>query len=736
MVNATIVTNMVTGGGTPAVRLASAKWPIPTAKTASTMDPPLLTPPPHPAPPPPPPPPPTTTPDVTITERDDLMEETSQKFQDIYKVYSGCDKISVDLSQFDETVNVKGRLSRPESIQFFRDIGTSQFILDTLQHGHHPTLTGPVPIYEIENHGSFRKHADFATQTISDLIAKGRVEIVDKKPLLINPLHVVVQRLKTRLILDCSTLNKYIKVPKIKYENHEVGLQYFKKGCYMFSYDLKDGYHHLLIHPDFRDYLGFKLVLNGKLTYCRYTVGCFGLADLPWIFTKVYRPLVAHWRSLGMQGVKFLDDGGFFEKDKETAMANSDHVKKDLIRSGSIFSPKKCVWEPTQRMTWLGFVWDSQDGSIAAAPHRIEKILKVCKSLLAKDHCDIRDLAGFVGMIISLIPVVGNCSRVTTKRSQISIASADSWDDSIQLSIDIKHEISFWKDNVIQLNYRIVADQGPPMVLNVIEGDASSTGLGSILNREDLAARIFSQGERETHSTYRELANIHYSLLAFLPKIKNSSVKFLVDSQSAAKIVETGSMKDELQWFSTEIFHLCFQNNISLKVDWIPREQNKLADWASREADIVDIEDWGITSNLFTILNNSHGPFTLDAFGNSYNKKCSRFYSLFHSPGSLGVDALTHDWKGENVLLVPPVNAIGQALSHLKICRAKGVLVAPKWPSSYFWPLLLNEFHRYILEIRVFKGKNVLCHGFNKNSILGSPDFEGEVMSVALDCTI
>ena len=46
MVNATIVTIMVTGGGTPAVRLASAKWPIPTAKTASTMDPPLLTPPP------------------------------------------------------------------------------------------------------------------------------------------------------------------------------------------------------------------------------------------------------------------------------------------------------------------------------------------------------------------------------------------------------------------------------------------------------------------------------------------------------------------------------------------------------------------------------------------------------------------------------------------------------------------------------------------------------------------
>lgn len=273
------------------------------------------------------------------------------------------------------------------------------------------------------------------------------------------------------------------------------------------------------------------------------------------------------------------------------------------------------------------------------------------------------------------------------------------------------------------------------MVLNVIEGDASSSGLGSILNRDKMAARIFSEEERSTHSTYRELSNIHYSMLSFLPLIKNSSVKFLVDSQSAARIVESGSMKEELQWFATEIFHICFQNNISLKVDWIPREQNTLADWASREANFIDIEDWGISDNFFKILNNSFGPFTLDAFGNSYNYKCPRFYSLFHCPGTLGVDALTHNWHGENVLLVPPVNAIGQALSHLRTCSAKGVLIAPKWPSSYFWPLLLNDFNRFIKDVQVYKGKNVLKHGFNKNSILGSPDFQGDVIAVAIDCS-
>ena len=673
--------------------------------------------------------------DVTVKDRQNDALITRNKFADVYKVQNCCDEIPVDLSAYDETVNVKGRLHLASSVEFFEKIGASKFIIDTLKHGYFPKLKSEVPPYEIENHGSFRKHYDFAVQTLSSLLEKGRIEIVEKKPKLVNPLHVVVQRLKNRLILDCSKLNEFIIVPKIKYDNHEVAFQYFKKGVYMFSYDLRDGYHHVLIHPKFRDYLGFKFVWKGKLTYFRYVVGCFGLADLPYIFTKIYRPLVAHWRSLGIPAIKFLDDGGFFVKDEPTALIHSDHVRKDLIRSGSIYSEKKCIWKPTQVMTWLGFTWNSKEGTVAAAPHRIEKIKNTCQTLLSLDACPVRKLAGFVGMIVSLTPVVGNSSRLSTKQSQILVASSQSWDDTVHLPSTVKREFLFWRENIDHLNSRSCIEKGPPMVLNVIEGDASSSGCGSILNHHLLAARIFSPDERDTHSTFRELANIHFSIHAFLPHIKGSDVKFRVDSQSAARIIDVGSMKPELQWFATEIFYLCFNNNISLKVEWIPREENKDADWASREADIIDIEDWGLTDAFFSILSTLYGPFSLDAFANFYNNKCPRFYSLFTTPGSLGVDALTFSWEGENVILVPPINAIGKALVHLKKCKARGVLVAPKWPSSYFWPILLNDFANHILDVKCFKGSNVLQQGLNKNSLLGSPSFSGDVISVSLDCS-
>ena len=160
-----------------------------------------------------------------------------------------------------------------------------------------------------------------------------------------------------------------------------------------------------------------------------------------------------------------------------------------------------------------------------------------------------------------------------------------------------------------------------------------------------------------------------------------------------------------------------------------------MADLASREADLVDIEDWCLSESFFKILNNEYGPFSVDCFANFYNAKVTKFYSLYHCPNTSGVDAFTHNWFGENVLLVPPVSAIGRALTHLRLCKAKGVLVVPQWPSSYFWPIIQNDFSHFIKDIKIYKGKNVLCHGLNKNSLLGAPYFKGDILAIVIDCT-
>ena len=85
--------------------------------------------------------------------------------------------------------------------------------------------------------------------------------------------------------------------------------------------------------------------------------------------------------------------------------------------------------------------------------------------------------------------------------------------------------------------------------------------------------------------------------------------------------------------------------------------------------------------------------------------------------------------------MVPPVSLVARTLHYLKMCRGRGVLVAPCWPSAAYWPILQELGSRYATDFLKVKGNRVLSLGHNKNSLLGSPDFAGYMLAVGLDCS-
>jgi len=104
-------------------------------------------------------------------------------------------------------------------------------------------------------------------------------------------------------------------------------------------------------------------------------------------------------------------------------------------------------------------------------------------------------------------------------------------------------------------------------------------------------------------------------------------------------------------------------------------------------------------------------------FVNSVIAKVPWFYSLFFQPGCLGVDALAFDWGGENCWLVPPVYLILRVLVHFLTCKSRGVLFAPFWPSSLFWPYLIQgngSFKSFVVDfLFVQNGRDVFARGGN-----------------------
>ena len=120
-----------------------------------------------------------------------------------------------------------------------------------------------------------------------------------------------------------------------------------------------------------------------------------------------------------------------------------------------------------------------------------------------------------------------------------------------------------------------------------------------------------------------------------------------------------------------------------------------------------------VSNAYFGRIDSRWGPITIDCFASYANTKLPRFYSRFYSSNSLGVDALSHRWEGENCWLITPVYLVTQVIEHVKLCKCVGALVVPYWPSA-IWPCIINEdrsFRSYILDfLYVAEGKRVfLC---------------------------
>ena len=76
-------------------------------------------------------------------------------------------------------------------------------------------------------------------------------------------------------------------------------MNYFQKGCFMISFDLKSSYHHIDINTQPPALLGFpwKSQHENSFTFYCFTVLPFGLSTAPFVLTKCIKPLQKHWRN-------------------------------------------------------------------------------------------------------------------------------------------------------------------------------------------------------------------------------------------------------------------------------------------------------------------------------------------------------------------------------------------------------------------------------------------------------
>ena len=446
--------------------------------------------------------------------------------------------------------------------------------------------------------------------------------------------------------------------------------------------------------------------------------------------------MVRFWREHGVRIVLYLDDGWCINDTFELGKSDAEFVYKSLADAGFLVNREKSIFTPCQSLTWLGLIWDSDEFSLRIPEQRISEVLNGIDSLFLYPDCvSARKLAQVCGRIISMMPVIGNVARIQTRYLHRCIEARRSWDYMFGMSDQsVINELLYWKSNVVSLNVRKL----PEGVLSpsvVVHSDASGYACGAFsCQLQHIFHKMWTDCEAAMSSSWRELKSIELYLHSSQCDLKGKTVKVFTDNKSCVSIISCGSSKPHLHELSLSIFELCAKNDISLEVQWIPRDLNTQADQISK---FFDFDDWAVSTEFFQFVDALYGPHTVDRFADGTNTKLPVFFSRFLTPGTSGVDAFSVSWEGENNWLVPPIYLVPRVIQHCVASGAVGTLVVPKWPSSPFWPLIFSnswQCHKYIADVLEFsESSDIFRSGSYKNSLFGSTRFKSKVLVVRIE---
>lgn len=138
---------------------------------------------------------------------------------------------------------------------------------------------------------------------------------------------------------------------KFKLEHAPKAAAMMRPGDYMFTVDMKSGYHQIALKPSFQRFCCFQW----KDRVYRWRVLPFGLSSAPRAYTKLSRCMLAFWRAKGIRVSNYIDDFIFFASSYEAALKLRDQVLLDMARFGWHISLSKSHLHPAQRVLYLGF---------------------------------------------------------------------------------------------------------------------------------------------------------------------------------------------------------------------------------------------------------------------------------------------------------------------------------------------------------------------------------------------
>ena len=135
------------------------------------------------------------------------------------------------------------------------------------------------------------------------------------------------------------------------------------------------------------------------------------------MFTKVTRPKVKKNGGGGKKVLMYLDKGFSCCKGKTNTQFVSEEIKRDLLLSRFVQKVDELLWEPVQKLTWLGTDINSSNCSISIPSARTERLKKSINEIMSKHGCHVhvKAVASIVDQLISMGIIIGSVCQIMAR---------------------------------------------------------------------------------------------------------------------------------------------------------------------------------------------------------------------------------------------------------------------------------------------------------------------------------
>ena len=625
---------------------------------------------------------------------------------------------------------VAGNIHRPQFRSFWERLTQDSYVLSIIRNGYRIPFRDNVVLrpYRERNNKSALDNMPYLQEHVESLLVDTTISEVFSQPFCCNPLTVasryVEGLLKLRMCIDLSRyINLLLKKESVTLPSLEKALKLLLPGDYQATFDLKSAFHHVLIHPDFRKYLGFSIpdAKTGKDRYFVFRVLPFGLASAVQLLARLTKPICIFLAAEGIRISIYIDDGWILALLRELAIQHFKRTFQVLAQAGFIVSPQKSDTPATVSQTkkHLGFIVNSVTMTVSAPQSKIDDISALVRQTLALPSYTARQVAKLTGKIIALYPALGPIVHVLARLAQSELAAFTDqfgWSGSLKLSPDASNALLLLVSGFSSFNGYPVRNESTARSLSsfigplpqdrqvfndpsaIIASDASAHA--SCSYAVSGASRLFHQSvfsleETGFSSGHRELLAVKSTLESMTSSFdRGSSVFWLTDSENLVTFLTKGSSKKAIQNTVIDIFRLSH----SLLLDIIPIHLKRsdyriqVADYGSR---YYDPDDWACDTASFESLT-VRWPATIDLFAHFSNTQLPRFYSYGNAPHTSGIDAFAHSWDNEIAWCCPPISLVIPALKKIAASTMQAILIVPAWRSAQFWVFLFPDGHHAI----------------------------------------